>query len=279
MPNLFPTDNRSTSLTIDFHYLRRMVGKELAYGYVYTAADDTEQQEIDETIDEGLRSYYFPPPLPPPYSINMGSVHEWSFMRPIYEFRTSSGQREYALPAEFERLVDDVYYAADENDYYTKLRLSNPRRLMQMANKEQDTGPPRYVATRADDTGGVEEQRQLMTLHPTPDSTYKLKMQYQALAQRLTTTQPYPLGGQAHGSGILAACLAAAESRRMGAQGPRYVQFLEKLAGNIIRDLRRGSGLLGYNGNGVPGVYSRGELRSMDAIYSNHVTYGAYGTY
>ena len=277
MSRTFPIENRATTLSIDYFLLRRRVSQLLFGTYNWAELNDVKREEVMETIDEGLRQYYFPPTLPPPYAITMGIVHEWSFMRPIHKFTTAAGQRVYPLPDNFERPVGSIYYEANDGDYYDRIPFTNTSRTMRLENQEDEQSPPRYASLQPAESTGEVEQLQELVLHPTPDAEYKLQFQYQALARRLTETQPYPLGGQVHGPGILASCLAAAETRMTGSQGPRHLQFLEKLASNIIRDHQRGAAVMGYNGNnsGRPS-FGRGDLRDAGMIYYNDVDYGGY---
>jgi hypothetical protein len=93
------------------------------------------------------------------------------------------------------------------------------------------------------------------------------------MARRLTDDQPYPLGGQLHGPGILAACLAVTEQRKTGAQGPAWDIFMTRLAANIARDYQRGARNLGYNGNSGNEVFGRGTARRLGGVFYGDVTY------
>jgi hypothetical protein len=278
MPNnTFPVDNRADSLNIDYFQIRRRVAHEMYALYNWAELTDVQREEVNETIDDGLRNYYEPPPLPPPFALTMGLVHEWSFLRPIHKFRTATGQRVYPLPDNFERPIGSIYYQSDEDDYNGPIPFTNTTRTMKLENREEEQSPPRFASTRPAESTGIEMQKQELILHPTPDSDYALQFQYQALARRLTEDQPYPLGGQMHGPGILASCLAAAETKMTRSQGPRQMQFFEKLAGNIIRDTQRGASLMGYNGNNHRLIaYGRADLREIDGIYYNNVDYDGY---
>jgi len=151
---------------------------------------------------------------------------------------------------------------------------------LKLENRQEEQSPPRYASIQPAESTGLEPQKQELVLHPTPDSDYGLQFQYQAVARRLTEDQPYPLGGQMHGPGILSACLAAAEMRMTGAQGSQYMNFLSILAGNIIRDTQRGAGVLGYNGNNTSrSLFGRGSVRDYGGIFYQDVLYDNYGTY
>jgi hypothetical protein len=273
----FPRDNRAKGLAIDLHLIRRRCSNQMFGVYNYAELNDTQRQELKEAIDDGVRQYYFPPPLPPPFALTMGIVHEWSFMKPIHKFQTSAGQREYPLPEQFEHPIGMITYQEDEDIGHGPIPFTNPSHTFKLENRQEEQSPPRYASLRADDSTGEAPQQQLLLLHPTPDSNYNLQFQYQALANELTEDQPYPLGGQMHGPGILASCLAAAEAFTTGAQGPRYMDFMTKLAGNIIRDTQRGSGTLGYNGNGQSfRNFGRGDVREFGGIYYQDVDYNGW---
>lgn len=275
----FPQDNRTSSLEINYFRLRREVTRTLFGKINWAELNATQREDVNETIDDGLRQYYFPPPLPPPFALNMNLVHEWSFMRPIHKFKTVAGQRTYPLPDNFERVIGEITYQADEDDFYGPIPITNTIRTLKLENRQEEQSPPRWASLQPAESTGIEPQRQELVLHPTPDATYGLQFQYQALARRLTEDQPYPLGGQLHGPGILASCLAAAEVRMTGGQGARYMNFLSTLAGNIIRDTQRGANVLGYNGNNEGAMlFGRADVREFGGVYYNDVTYGNYGT-
>jgi len=274
--NSFPVTNRRDDLTIDLHYLRRRVGLEMFQNYNYADMDDMQQQEVSEAIDDGLRQYYAPPAVPALDGTRQALVHSWSFMRPTWRMSTASTQRTYPLPENFENPLGDMYYEEDEGEH-DSIQYVSTIRTLRLEARTEDSAPPRYYSIEAVESTGETPQGQQLVLHPTPDTTYKLQLQYQAVARKLTEEQPYPLGGQFHGPGLLASCLAVAEARKQGAQGPRYQEFISTLAGNISRDTQRGASLLGYNGNNRRYFgYGRADLRRVDGIYYDNVRYGDY---
>jgi len=273
----FPQQNRITSLQVDFFQIRRRVSNLMFGVHNWAELDDVQREEVKEVIAEGLRQYYYPPPLPPPFALTMGIVHEWSFMKPIHKFNTAADQREYPLPDTFETPVGEIYYQRDEDDYYGPIPFVSTTRNLKLENRQEEQSPPRFASLRAEDSTGDSPQLQLLTLHPTPDKEYSLMFQFVATQSILTEDQPYPLGGQIHGPGILSACLAAAEMYMTGSQGPRYMDFMTKLAGNIIRDNQRGPSVLGYNGNHRGArFYGRGDVREYGGVFYQDVDYGGY---
>lgn len=264
----WPVTGRADSLQIDFFYLQRMVGNALGFGYNPAQWDDVQTEAVQEMIDEGLRTYYYPPPLTPPWAFTDGTVvHEWSFMRPIWRFQTEGNVRRYALPENWERPIGNITYQLNEGDYYDPIRFTSPQRTLELENRQEYTSPPSLASVEPGEATGTSPQTLELTLHPTPDTTYLLQVQYQAHARRLGKDNPFPLGGQMHGPGLLAACLAVSEYRATGAQGPAWNMFMQKLAGNIARDNERGAAFLGYNGNAGHDVFGRGTVRRLGGLF------------
>jgi len=266
----YPIGNRPNDLQIDFFYIQRQVGKYLGYGYNAKIFDDEQNEAVLEIIDEGVRQYYYPPVIP-----ELGpSVHEWSFMRPVGRMTTQANTRRYNLPEDFERPIGDLCYNETDNDFYSPVKWASPTRLLKLQYQTNFTSYPQWAAYEPSESQGDGPQLQQLVLHPTPDSEYELTFQYQALAHRLTEDHPYPLGNQSHGPGFLASCLAIAELRELGDEGPMHSRFLQTLIGNIARDEVRGANVLGYNSNGQRGVRGRGMLRDLGGIYYQDPTYG-----
>lgn len=270
---VWPISNRSDDLQIDYHYLRRQIGAYLGYGYSHSTWNDQRQEEVQDIIDEGVRSYAFPPPLTEPYVLGRADTHEWTWLRPTLELTTVASQRRYDLPDTFDRPIGDVTFADEENNRYMPLAETQPHRLDELENRVTTTTVPEYYAIEPGQPHGQGPQRKILVLHPTPDDEYKLRLKYQSIVNRMTEDRPYPPGGQSHGSGILASCLAAAELRKIGQQGPMWQNFMSKLTSDIIRDRKRMPRLLGYNGDGSIEFLGRGALRRLDGIYYGTGTY------
>lgn len=270
----WPITNRSDTLHIDYFYLQRQVSKYLYLNYNPAVLDDEQAEEVDEVINLGLMQYYFPPVLPPEIAVGTSLAHEWSFMRPSWDFETVADQRRYSLPADWERPISDLCYINTDANFYKPIKFTSAARLRAIQYQTDYTTNPEYAAIEMDSQSGVEPQTQVLVLHPTPDNVYALSCQYQAVARKLTSDQPYPLGGQLHGQGILASVMASAEYHKNHAHGPMYQDFLQKLASAVLRDQARGADLLGYNGNGADGFHGRGDVRRANMLTYGDVTYG-----
>lgn len=270
----WPINNRSTTLNIDYFYLQRRVAKYLFLNYNAAVLDDEQAEEVDEVINLGLMQYYFPPTLGPEVAIGAAHAHEWSFMRPSWQFETVADQRRYSLPTDWERPVSDLCYVDTDSNFYKPIKFTSAARLRAIEYQTEFTTNPELAAIEIDSQSGVEPQTQVLVLHPTPDAVYTLSVQYQATARKLTPDEPYPLGGQLHGPGILASVMAAAEFHKNNAHGPMYQDFMSKLAAAVVRDHERGAQLLGYNSNGGNDAGGRAEVRKAGGLYYQDVTYG-----
>ena len=78
---------------------------------------------------------------------------------------------------------------------------------------------------------------------------YVLSYRKLILLNKLSQTNPYPLGGMQHGETILESCLSIAEQRlNDGQKGQHWQQFMTRLAASISYDRRSFTpGFLGYN--------------------------------
>jgi len=176
-------------------------------------------------------------------------LHQWSWMRPTYRFRTADGQRRYTLPLDFEQFIDAIYFDGDEYSYPEITQLPSSR-LMQLYTEYENTGvPTRYGLEVTAHDGTTQQQRQLV-LHPTPDGEYSLAGPYQVGPIRnLSTARPYFPGGPENRELFIASCLAAVESKFLdGSATDKREHFQSTLAAAIWRDQLRQARNLGQMG-------------------------------
>ncbi|TXH51856.1 MAG: hypothetical protein E6Q97_17400 [Desulfurellales bacterium] len=239
--DIFPVLNANRGdLTIDYFHLQRHVGNLLQLGWNAQTWSYEERRRVDEIIDSGLRRYYYPDPIDA-----AGSSHKWSFLQPIGSLVTADGNRVYALPADFERLVGPMTYADQDLTDYPEIQVTSEARLRTMQHAEDFSAPPQYCAVRVVRGSGMTDQKQELVLHPTPDGEYRLEFQYHALQRRLTAAAPVPLGGPIHGEGILQSCLAVAEESQGTKNGPHFQAYMRRLQANIMSDMQRAPQHLG----------------------------------
>jgi hypothetical protein len=271
----YPISNRRTSFTIDYHAIRRQVGAYLEIGYSHEEWDDEQAETVDDIIRDGLHLYYNPPVLEEPYATGMTESHQWSFLRPTWTFKTQAAQRRYPLPVDFESPIGDITYPASSSSAYAPIPFTSAARLRALEYQNESQTNPEFAAVDPRESQGAGAQELDLILHPTPDAVYTLALQYQSVGRVIDSTTTFPLGGVLHGPAIMQACLAIAEFRKTGDEGPMWKQFMRLLTANIIRDRQRGARLIGYNGDNMLGnPISRGQMRRLGGLFYDTVLYG-----
>lgn len=204
----------------------------------------TQIDRINFAIKEGLRQFYFPPPID-----TSGKSHRWSFLQNEYQLLTVADTWQYDLPDLFGSPIgNELQFGEASNCVYSVIITG----VQQIRNKRQltdSTGRPQFAAIRPKNpmqpnpaTGG---ERFEIILHPTPDAVYTLYLPYSVLTPIISEDYPYPLGGAAHSSTILASCLAAAEASQRDGETIKRDIFKERLASSISMDRRNDVSFLG----------------------------------
>ena len=206
------------------------------------SADEITQ--LDDTITSGLRQFYHAPP------IGGGKLaHKWSFLEPTTTLTTVAGTSDYTLPASFGGMTGPLTYAAANNRWYP-VEITSEHRIRMLRQRDFNTlnSFPLSGAVRARTSDGSDGQRFEILLWPTPDKAYTLSYRYHALQSKLTASNPYPLGGEAHAETILESCLAIAEQRMENQAGVHSQKFHERLAASISHDKQQFTPeRMGYN--------------------------------
>ena len=208
------------------------------------STDETDQ--IDEMINSGLRQFYHPPPTP-----MYPKGHRWTFLEPTTTLTTVSGTEDYTLSADFGGLIGLITYTdTDEQWYPIELTGEHRIRILRQRDYNGNKSDPRYAAVRPKSSDGSNGQRFELMLWPQPDAAYTLRYQYHALPSKLTTGNPYPLGGEVHAETILESCLAITEQRLENAAGVHTQKFQERLAASCAMDrMLHTPDVMGYNGD------------------------------
>ncbi len=197
--------------------------------------DTNTATDVDSAIRRGINSV-----------IHNQLAHQWSWMRPVFRFATSDGQRRYALPADFEQFIDHICFDGD-NYKHPPLEQMPSARLHQLHSEYSGTGVPTNYALEPRSHDGTTEQVQEVALHPTPNGTYELLGVYQVGPIReLSTARPWFPGGPENLELFMASCLAQAEVIFTdGVMSTWRDQFQSELAGAIARDHRKNARNLG----------------------------------
>ena len=194
------------------------------------SSDETDQ--IDEIIYSGLRQFYHPPAVP---GERIG--YKWSFLEPVTTLSTVDGTEDYTLPASFGGMLGPLTYAAADNRWYP-VDLTGEYRIRILRQRDFNSlkSYPQAAAVRAKTSNGSDGQRFELLVWPKPDDAYTLSYKYHAIQAKLTTSNPYPLGGQMHAETILESCLAIAEQRMENQSGVHSQKFVERLTASVAHD-------------------------------------------
>ncbi len=215
------------ALTISYNEVRRQIGRLLGYSRVPSDWSETEALDVADIIKSGERSFYFP-------TIE-GETHSWSFLSPVNSLSLVNGTRNYALPADFIRVVGEFTF--NDADGFGALKLLDESQIRTMYSRNDASGTPRYVSIRATQTGYE------AIFYPKPDNSYTVKYRYERAPNNLGEINSYPLGGPLHSETFLEACLAAAEKTMNPEtleQGGGYhaQRFVQLLAASVRADLQ-----------------------------------------
>jgi hypothetical protein len=236
------------------------------------SSDETTQ--IDEIINSGLRQFYHPTPndLSP-------RGYKWSFMEPTTTLSTVASTKDYTLSADFGGLIGEMTYASTDNRWLP-VEITGEHRLRMLRQRDftDVNSDPKLAAIRPKSSDGSNGQRFELLLWPTPEKVYTLSYSYHALPSKLTASNPYPLGGQAHAETILESCLAIAESRMDNVAGIHAAAFQQRLRASISFDQKMNTAeRMGYNGDGSDArMMSEQENRELNGDlvkYNNTVFY------
>lgn len=147
-------------------------------------------------------------------------------------------QAVYDLPDAFGAFLGPLTYRPGSNVLsYGPIQVIDERRLREMRQCEDVTGPPIYAALTHKTLTMTVGQRKQITFWPLPDAAYVFTYPYRVNPDALTVTNIYTYGGLQHSETLLLACLAAAEMRRHDGQMNAYeVRFQEALAASVQRD-------------------------------------------
>lgn len=240
------TSSSESSLSVTQTTLRKDLG-----WYIFgerTAANWSADEitQLDDNITSGLRQFYHPPP------IGGGKLaHKWSFLEPTTTLATVAATSDYTLPAAFGGMTGPMTYAAADNRWYP-IEITSEHRIRTLRQRDFNTLNtfPLSAAIRARASDGSDGQRFELLLWPTPDKAYTLSYRYHALQSKLSSSNPYPLGGEAHAETILESCLAIAEQRMENQAGIHSQKFHERLAASVSHDKQQFTPeRMGYNGD------------------------------
>lgn len=253
-----------STLALTYTDLAAEVGVFLGFGpganapYSGTAWTTDQQQRIDSCVKAGLTQFLYPPPLD-----GEKVSYDWNFLKPVGSVTISSASTTVPLPDDFGGFEGEIYLLASSGQSFDTVDVV-PIGTIYAMQSQVPTRTGRPIAACVEPlksmTGAV-GQRQQLRIYPTTDQAYTLQFSYYLLPDNVNNGFPYAYGGAGHAQTILASCLAVAEQRLDDEQGPKWGDFMNKLAQSVNLDRKSKPQCLGYNGDTSDAVEYQQQLR------------------
>ena len=215
--------------TLTLGYDQFAVEMSMFLGFGLTAPTSGDNFTImDNLIQRGLREFY--------------NAYDWSFLKPqSLALTLASAGTSVALTTtpNFGGLHGDVTVSSIDRSY--PVVVVNEQRMRVLRQEATaSTGRPQYCALQpASATTSSLGQVWTLQFWPKADASYTVRVCYHPnLDKIVTSTNPYPLGGQQHGETILEFMLAAAEVNRFDEIGAHSQKAQALLQSSILHDRR-----------------------------------------
>ena len=224
------------TLGLAWTQFRKAIAHYKGFGVDSTLWSTADTTEIETTLDDGCRMFYYP------WDAKRSRSHQWSFMRPTLTLPTTADTADYELPGYVSTVIGSMFFSADEGGY-TEVEHTSIGEVLRARQSVSTTGLPRMYALRPVDRtldlpSGWSSQRFEVMMYPTPDDAYDLSYQAAVMPEQMTSTTEYPLGGAIHSQTLKEACLAASEMSDSDLEGPHFRRFQQLLAISIDNDNR-----------------------------------------
>lgn len=199
---------------------------------------------------------------------NTGRRHVWSFLKKMYVVETKSGQWRYALPDDFDRMIRQPQYSAE--DGYPQLTKVSVDSILNKRNYGNVSSYPVEYAINVLSFDKEVGTRWEMLLWPEPNSSHDIIFTYEPSIDKPTETTDYFLGGTANSEVILQCALAMAEHQEDDMETTHQMELARmKLNEAILADTVDTPKSMGRMVN-APGLqFLRGFVKTEDSeIYA-----------
>lgn len=250
---LFNLPSQPPSLIAGYDDGRQEMASYLGYGSDESLWTTGELAELDRRVQEAYRWVLYPATIP-----GERVSHVWSHLRQVTTLSTVAAQQAYELPAVVGSVEGAFTYPASTG--YSPIRQTSEQDVRSRQSTGLQTGHPILYAIRwLVQTPGL-NQRQEVLFWPIPDGVYVLTYSRAIVPERLSKTNPYPLGGPRQSQLFIEACKAIGEAAKDGARGDQWTLFMDRLMEAVTMD------------RGTMTEPTVGTLGGMDSL--DYVTYG-----
>ena len=183
----------------------------------------------------------------------------------------------YDLPDDFGGIEGNMVYAEGANK--PDVRIIGEGKIRSLRAGSTVRTNPQYAAIRPKkQTTTTSGQRFEVMFFPIPAVTKTLSYRMLVLPEMLVDdTITYPYGGAMHSETIIASCLAIVESQEDEIRGPKWQEFMDRLAASIQIDKKQVSAdFFGYNADNSDAAHSSGRQRHPQTFLVSYVS-GPYG--
>ncbi|MBN2129144.1 MAG: hypothetical protein JW741_06590, partial [Sedimentisphaerales bacterium] len=181
----------ATTLGTVYGDLLQAVGRYLRFGPAPSLWTEAQRIEADRLVQAGLHQFYHPPAID-------GVSHVWSFLRIHASLDLTDEDYDYDLPADCESIYGPITWT-DTTTGKPCAEWVSDESMRQFHQGSNDTGRPAYYTVRAKTSTGSAAQVKEVVFYPIPDSDdYVGQYTYVSRGQRLSSSAPYPLGGDEH---------------------------------------------------------------------------------
>jgi hypothetical protein len=183
----------------------------------------------------------------------------------------------YDLPDDFGGIEGDMVYAEGANK--PNVRIIGEGKIRSLRAGSTVRTDPQFAAIRPKkQTTTTTGQRFEIMFYPIPAVTKTLSYRMLVLPEMLVnTTITHPYGGAMHAETIIASCLAIVESQEDEIRGPKWQEFMDRLAASIQIDKKQISAdYFGYNRDDSDAVRSSGSRRHPQTYLVSYMP-GPYG--
>tara|TARA_R100000808_G_scaffold8956_2_gene24946 strand:+ start:8153 stop:9118 length:966 start_codon:yes stop_codon:yes gene_type:complete len=152
------------------------------------------------------------------------------------------GQHEYDLPTSFESIANDsdLHYEPGQADWYPPVTQRHDGFIRHKLQDDPYFDRPVCYSVRTVAFDPDVGSRKCLALYPTPDAVYVLKVPMILRPTQISSSDPYPVGGEMLTHVITEACLSAAE-RNYDDQGREHTKMFMEMLPLAIRDDRERS--------------------------------------